>query len=146
VADANTAQNAAILDPPSGFFNSAYGYNGMHTNAGYPTPPLDYLAGSSDRPTLAMAVQPAETVWVGDYVLAFLSNGTNDPVEACALAYRGGRHMGRTNILFLDGHVKSLNAWTLKVPDNFALEGPPPVGFAGMNALASGTICRPPGY
>ena len=146
VAAADTAQTAAIADPPNGFFVSSYGYNGMHVNLGYPTPPLDYRgAVSYDRPTLAMAVQPAETVWVGDYVIALISTATDSPIEACGYGYRGGRHMGRTNFLFMDGHVKSLQAWTLKAPDNFALEGPPPAGYT-VPALPAGTICRPPGY
>ena len=143
------AQTAASNDPPSGYYGSSYGYNGTHLQAGYPTPPLDFQSlpvTSFDHPTLAMAVQPAETVWVGDYAIAFASSVNNVPNEACAYARYGGRHMGRTSILFLDGHVKSLNAWTLKVPDNFALEGPQPAGFAGMDPLPPATICRPPGY
>lgn len=141
----------ASAQPPAGYFGISYGYNGLHTNLGYPTPPINYQnppTTNNDRATLAMAVQPSETVWIADFRESYLATQTNtDTMGACAFAVVGGRHLGMTNFLFVDGHVKSLQPMKLKDPDNFALEGPPPTGYVGAIPSAwLATGCRPAGY
>jgi prepilin-type N-terminal cleavage/methylation domain-containing protein/prepilin-type processing-associated H-X9-DG protein len=117
-----------LLNRPYSYADVAYGMNGAHREKGYPTPPFNFPGGTLSH--LAVAQTPAQTVWISDYAdygMTFPENG--ELISGCAFAYWGGRHMRHNNVLFLDGHVKAVQMWTLKDPDNFALEGPPPPGF-----------------
>jgi len=122
--------NAAMA--PQGYNNVAYGRNGAHRSAGYPTPPFNFAAGTQAH--MAMAGTPGETVWVADYVNDGMTFAQNDElISMCAFAQWGGRHQRQNEVLFLDGHVKLLRMWDLKDPHNFALEGPPPDGWCQQN-------------
>jgi prepilin-type N-terminal cleavage/methylation domain-containing protein/prepilin-type processing-associated H-X9-DG protein len=110
------------------YATESYGFNGGHRDTGYPTPPFTFPGGTTAA--LAMGQTPAETVWVADYVDWGATGPANKQfIYHCAYAFWGGRHQKRNNVLFMDGHVKSMRACQLKDPENFALEGPPPEGF-----------------
>jgi prepilin-type N-terminal cleavage/methylation domain-containing protein/prepilin-type processing-associated H-X9-DG protein len=117
---------------PQGYNNVAYGRNGAHRAAGYPTPPFNFPGGTLS--TLPLAESPAQTVWVSDYVNDGMTFAQNDElISMCAFAQWGGRHQRQNMVLWLDGHVKMVRMWELKDPHNFALEGDPPAGWCLAN-------------
>lgn len=121
-ATAACAPRCYTMNPASTYQGSAYGFNGAHRDAGYPTPPFSYAGGT--LATMAMANTPSETVWVSDYSTHAMSYGANNAFAANRIfKYWGGRHQGQNSTLFLDGHVKATNMCQLKDPKNFALEG-----------------------
>lgn len=111
----------SATDLPVGAVNSSYAYatNFFYLNTDY-TP----ATATTNRvyPTLTNAQAPAETIFLADCATLLSSNGTLARTSQLAIPSRTasgpnvhGRHAGRANIVWLDGHASSMSPSTRKV-------------------------------
>lgn len=95
-----------------GAYTIMHGYGAGETNR---TPPVSHpLPGIDDKVNLARAETPSTTVWVLDGNGYFYSEVADKDAATARLVNAVDRHLETINVLYLDGHVKSIKTAALQ--------------------------------
>jgi prepilin-type N-terminal cleavage/methylation domain-containing protein/prepilin-type processing-associated H-X9-DG protein len=114
--------------PPDGSFTTSYGYNWQYLLVEGPDyPHSDWNGFSNSGVHLSFLARPAETLMFVDhsgpaenpilwsYVVR--PGDRTDPYNQSGMGRPHFRHQGQANVLFCDGHVKTMGPWIALIPN-----------------------------
>ena len=122
-SDDSGASRMAVLPAGSPVFTCSYAINGSDGYGNIPGSPISNVLNSDGAyggARLAAVNNPAQTVFVGEYewldTWINWGDGNATNVNANGLYFRG--HLGNSNFLFADGHVKAMKVPQTVTPVN----------------------------